>query len=226
MAAVVNERIRLLLIDDDALVRAGLGMILGGASSEFEVVAEGSDGAQAVELADQHRPDLVLMDIRMPGLDGIAATRQVLALPDPPKVVMLTTFNTDDLVVEALRAGAHGFLLKDTPPPQMVQAIRHAAKGERSLSPAVVGAVIAAATANPADERQRDAREALATLSDRELEVAIEVGRGLSNAEIATALYQSVATVKAAITRVLAKLGCTNRTQVAILVHDARYLDQ
>lgn len=222
---MVNEKIRLVLVDDDALVRAGLGMILGGGSSPFEVVAEGTDGSQAVSLVTEHRPDIVLMDIRMPGLDGIAATRAVLALPEAPKVVMLTTFNTDDLVLEALRAGAHGFLLKDTPPPEMVEAIRNAASGERALSPAVVGTVIAAATANPGDERRRGAREDLSCLSERELEVAVEVGRGLSNAEIAEKLSQSVATVKAAITRVLAKLGCTNRTQVAILVHDAEYLD-
>lgn len=225
MGAVVDT-IRLLLVDDDALVRAGLSMILGGGSSEFEVVAEGSDGSQAVDLVTQHRPDLVLMDIRMPGMDGIAATKAVLRLPEAPKVVMLTTFNTDDLVVEALRAGAHGFLLKDTPPGDMVEAIKHAAAGERALSPAVIGAVIDAATSNVADDRQHQAVAALEELSQRELEVAIEVGRGLSNAEIAGKLYQSVATVKATITRVLAKLGCTNRTQVAILVHDARYLDR
>lgn len=225
MVAVVAEKIRIVLVDDDGLVRAGLKMILGGEASAFEVVGEGTDGSEAVGLVRELKPELVLMDIRMPDVDGIEATRRVLALEDAPTVVMLTTFNTDDLVVEALRVGAHGFLLKDTPPVQMVAAIEAAAAGERALSPGVLGAVINAATSNPGDERRTAARVELAVLSERELEVAIEVGRGLSNAEIAGGLYQSVATVKAAITRVLAKLGCTNRTQVAILVHDARYLD-
>lgn len=221
----VSGKIRLVIVDDDALVRAGLGMILGGGSSPFDIVAEGADGAEAVALVTEHRPDLVLMDIRMPRVDGVTATRRVLALDDPPKVVMLTTFNTDDLVVEALRAGAHGFLLKDTPPPEMVEAIRRAAGGERALSPAVLGAVITAATSNPADDRARHARAELDGLSERELEVAVELGRGLSNAEIAAKLYQSVATVKATVTRILHKLGCTNRTQVALLVHDAGLAD-
>lgn len=216
---------RLALVDDDALVRAGLRMILGGSPSQFEIVGEASDGKDAVTLVEEQQPDIVLMDIRMPGLDGIEATRRVLTLPDPPKVVMLTTFNSDDLVLEALRAGAHGFLLKDTPPPEMVEMLQHVAAGERALSPQVLGAVITAATSNPGDQREQDARKALDALSERELEVAIEVGRGLSNAEIAGTLYQSMATVKAAITRVLAKLGCTNRTQVAIIIHDARLLD-
>ena len=219
------DRIRLVIIDDDALVRAGLGILLGGGRSGFEIVGEGADGADAVPLVEAHRPDLVLMDIRMPRVDGVAATRQVLALPDPPKVIVLTTFSSDDLVVEALRAGAHGFLLKDTAPPEMVEAIRRAADGERALSPQVVSAVIAAATSHPGDERIRRARAELDGLSERELEVAVELGRGLSNAEIATKLYQSVATVKATVTRILAKLGCTNRTQVALLVHDADLVD-
>lgn len=216
---------KLAVVDDDALVRAGLQMMLGGGSSPFEIVGEASDGNDAVALVEEQQPDIVLMDIRMPGLDGIEATRRVLALPNPPKVVMLTTFHSDDLVLEALRTGAHGFLLKDTPPPEMVEMLQHVAAGERALSPQVLGTVITAATSNPGDQREHDARTALEALSKRELEVAIEVGRGLSNAEIAAKLYQSMATVKAAITRVLAKLGCTNRTQVAIIVHDARLID-
>jgi len=216
---------KLAVVDDDALVRAGLQMMLGGGSSPFEIVGEASDGNDAVALVEEQQPDIVLMDIRMPGLDGIEATRRVLALPNPPKVVMLTTFHSDDLVLEALRTGAHGFLLKDTPPPEMVEMLQHVAAGERALSPQVLGTVITAATSNPGDQREHDARTALEALSKRELEVAIEVGRGLSNAEIAAKLYQSMATVKAAITRVLTKLNCTNRTQVAIIVHDARLLD-
>lgn len=218
-------RTRLILIDDDALVRAGLGMILGGTSSQFEIVGEGSDGAEAVGLVEAHRPDIVLMDIRMPHVDGIEATRGVLALPDPPRVVMLTTFDSDDLVLEALRAGAHGFLLKDTPPAEMVELLTQVADGERALSPRVLGSVIRAATSNTVDAREIAARQALDSLAAREREVAVEVGRGLSNAEIAARLHQSTATVKAALTRVLVKLGCSNRTQVAIIVHDARLLD-
>lgn len=217
-----EERIRIVLIDDDALVRAGLGMILGGAHSRFEIVAQGSDGDQARELVEEYEPDLVLMDIRMPRMDGIAATREIATLPDPPNVVMLTTFDSDDLVLSALRAGAHGFLLKDTPPPAMIAALESAASGERALSPSVLSTVISVATHHPADERYYEARHAFDALSERELEVAIEIGRGLSNADIAKKLYQSLTTVKATITRILTKLGCTNRTQVALLAHDAR----
>ncbi len=219
-------KLQVALVDDDPLVRAGLRMMLGGERSPLEIVGDADDGGAAVELVQRTRPDVVLMDIRMPGTDGIEATRRVLALPDPPKVVALTTFDSDDLVLAALRAGAHGFLLKDTAPPDMIDAITAVADGRRALSPGVLGAVIDAATSNPGDERTAAARRALDTLSEREREVAIEVGRGLSNAEIARTLFQSVATVKAALTRVLVKLGCTNRTQVAIVVHDARVLDE
>ncbi|MBB1572267.1 MAG: response regulator transcription factor [Propionibacterium sp.] len=223
VVAVVNRRV--LVVDDDALVRAGLKLLLSKADSGIEVVGEGTDGSDAVALVAEHTPDVVLMDIRMPQVDGITATRQVLTQPEPPKVVMLTTFDADELVLEALRAGAHGFLLKDTSPEEMIRAIHRAAEGERSLSPSVIGAVIAAATSAGVDDRTQRARTDLEVLSKRELEVAVEVGRGLSNAEIATKLYHSLATVKATLTRVLTKLGCTNRTQVAILVHDARLLD-
>ncbi len=219
---MVNRRV--VIADDDALVRAGLTLLLGG-DSGLEIVGEACDGAEAVRLTSQLQPDVVLMDIRMPHLDGIAAARQVLALPDPPKVVMLTTFDTDELVLGALRAGAQGFLLKDTAPAEMIQAIHRAADGESALSPSVLSTVIAAATSIE-DNRTQQARAELDILSRRELEVAVEVGRGLSNAEIASRLYQSVATVKATLTRVLTKLGCTNRTQVAILIHDARLLEE
>lgn len=218
-------KIRVVIVDDDALVRAGLKMMLGGEASPLEVVGDVADGSEAVALVEEYRPDVVLMDIRMPKMDGIEATKRVLALPEPPKVVMLTTFNTDDLVLGALQAGAHGFLLKDTAPPDMVQSIVDVASGEHALSQQVLGAVIGAATAHPEESREANARKALAELSEREREVAIEVGRGLSNAEIAEKLYQSLTTVKATITRVLVKLGCSNRTQVAIIVHDARLLD-
>lgn len=154
---------RLLLIDDDPLVRAGLRLILGD-SSGLEVVGEGSDGSEAVALVEQHRPDVVLMDIRMPTLDGIAATEQVLALPDAPRVVVLTTFDADDMVLRALGVGAHGFLLKDTPPPRMVEAIRQVAAGEQILSPTVVSQVISFATQGAASSRRDAARADLAEL--------------------------------------------------------------
>jgi len=218
VVAVVNRRV--LVVDDDALVRAGLKLLLSKADSGIEVVGEGTDGSDAVALVAEHTPDVVLMDIRMPQVDGITATRQVLTQPEPPKVVMLTTFDADELVLEALRAGAHGFLLKDTSPEEMIRAIHRAAEGERSLSPSVIGAVIAAATSAGVDDRTQRARTDLEVLSKRELEVAVEVGRGLSNAEIATKLYHSLATVKANITRIFLKLEVDNRVAAAMRIRD------
>jgi DNA-binding NarL/FixJ family response regulator len=202
---------RLLIVDDEALVRAGLKMILESAD-DLEVVAEADDGADAAAMVRQHRPDVVLMDIRMPRLDGLAATREVQALPDPPKVLVLTTFDLDDYVFRALQAGASGFLLKDTPPRELVQAVRVVAAGDAMLSPAVT-------------DRQRTARERLTALTDREREVLAAVARGLSNADIGRELFMSEATVKAHVSRVLVKLDATNRVQVAILAHDAGLLD-
>ncbi len=218
--AGAQRPIRILLVDDDALVRAGLRLILGG-SPDLEVVGEAGDGIAAVEQVLRHHPDVVLMDIRMPRRDGLAATTELLARPDPPRILVLTTFDADDLVLAALRAGAHGFLLKDTPPERMVEAVRAVAAGETTLSPSVVRQVVAAATASPYDVRRRSARARLATLTDREREVAVGIGRGWSNAEIAADLTMSVATVKAHLTHVFAKLDAANRVHVAITVHDA-----
>lgn len=212
--------IRVCIVDDDALVRTGLGLILGGAP-DIEVVGEASDGVDAPALVADARPDVVLMDIRMPQRDGLWATREILARPDPPAVLVLTTFDADDLVLQALAAGASGFLLKDTPPDRMVDAVRQVAAGEPTLSPSVAAQVIAAATRGAGDTRRDAARAALDGLAERELEVALAVGRGLSNAEIAGELFMSVATVKAYVTRILAKLGVENRVQVALKVHDA-----
>lgn len=213
--------IRVCVVDDDALVRTGLGLILGGAK-DLELVGEASDGVDAPALVAEHRPDVVLMDIRMPQRDGLWATREILARPNPPAVLVLTTFDADELVLQALAAGASGFLLKDTPPDRMVEAIRAVAAGEPTLSPSVAAQVIAAATRGGAgDTRREAARAELECLADRELEVAQAIGRGLSNAEIAGELYMSVATVKAYVTRILAKLGVDNRVQVALKVHDA-----
>lgn len=212
--------VSVLLVDDDALVRAGLTLILGGVD-DLEVVAEGSDGDEAVALVSEHHPDVVLMDIRMPRMNGLDAAAAVLAIDDPPKVVMLTTFDADDMVLKSLAVGASGFLLKDTPPPRMVESIRQVAAGEHTLSPSVVAQVIAVATQGATSSRRDEALADLETLTNREREVAVAIGRGLTNAEIAREQFMSVATVKAHVTRVLDKLGMTNRVQIAIRVHDA-----
>jgi DNA-binding NarL/FixJ family response regulator len=213
--------IRLLLVDDDALVRSGLRMMLTGAEG-IEVVGEADDGRAVLGAVDLHRPDVVLMDIRMPQLDGIAATRLLRAQPDPPQVIVLTTFDADELVLRALQAGAAGFLLKDTPPAEIVRAIELVHAGEGMLSPAVTRRLIAlVAGESDAAERHADARERLESLSAREHEVALAIGEGRANAEIATELHMSVATVKAHVSRILDKLGVDNRVQIALLVQDA-----
>ncbi|WP_347348991.1 response regulator transcription factor [Nigerium sp.] len=217
---MTDQKIRLVIVDDDPLVRTGLGLILGGAS-DLEVVGEAHDGADAVALVAQKRPDIVLMDIRMPVKDGIAATAEVLAQPDAPKIVVLTTFDSDDMVLKALQAGASGFLLKDTPPDKMVEAIRAVDAGETTLSPSVIQQVVAVATKTAGDGRAEKAKTQLAGLTEREHEVAVAIGQGKSNGEIAGELYMSIATVKAYVTRIFYKLGVDNRVQVAMKVHDA-----
>jgi DNA-binding NarL/FixJ family response regulator len=223
---MTSTPVRVALVDDDPLVRAGLSMILGG-DPGLEVVGEAADGSEAVGLVRSSRPDVVLMDIRMPRQDGISATADVLALPDAPRVLVLTTFDADEMVLRALRVGAHGFLLKDTPPARLVEAVHTVASGEPILSPSATSALIAAlagqedAGASPAQRRRAEARRALGDLTERELEVAVALGRGQTNLEIGAALFLSVATVKAHVGRILTKLGLENRTQVAILVHDA-----
>jgi DNA-binding NarL/FixJ family response regulator len=196
-------------------------MMLAGAE-QVDVVGEADDGRGVLAAIDLHRPDVVLMDIRMPQLDGIAATELVRAQPDPPAVVVLTTFDADEYVLRALRAGASGFLLKDTPPPEIVRAIEAVHAGDSMLSPAVTRKLIAL-VAGESEEAARGerARAALATLTAREHEVAIAVGAGRANAEIAAELHMSVATVKAHVSRLLAKLDVENRIQIALLVQDA-----
>jgi len=215
-----HATLRVLLVDDDPLVRAGLRMILSSAS-DLEVVGEAADGAAGLIAAGSHRPDVVLMDVRMPGVDGITATGRIAALPCPPQVIVLTTFHLDEYVVGALRAGASGFLLKDTPPADIVRAVRLVAAGEAMLSPSVTRTLIDHFSAEPALSRRASAQVFLRGLSDREREVAAQVGCGLSNADIARQLYMSEATVKAHLSRVLTKLNATNRVQVAIVVRDA-----
>ncbi|WP_446663996.1 response regulator [Flexivirga sp. B27] len=212
---------RVLLVDDDALVRAGLRLILGGAP-DIEVLGDDpSDGAAGVAVARAQRPDVVLMDIRMPGTDGIEATKMLVGKPDSPHVIVLTTFDSDDLIVQALRAGASGFLLKDTPPERLVAAVRSVVAGEPILSPSVTRQLVDKVTGGDAGDERAAARTRLSALTDRELEVATLIGQGLANADIARQLYMSVPTVKAHVSRVLTKLDADNRVQVAIVVHDA-----
>jgi DNA-binding NarL/FixJ family response regulator len=215
---------RLMIVDDEALVRVGLKLILESAD-DLEVVAEAEDGADAVAMAREHEPDVVLMDIRMPRLDGLAATRELQALPSPPKVVVLTTFDLDDYVFRALQAGASGFLLKDTPPRELVQAVRVVAAGDAMLSPAITRRLIVHFATDARTDRKRIAANRLTSLTDREREVLAGIGRGLSNAEIGRELFMSEATVKAHVSRVLVKLEASNRVQVAILAHDAGLID-
>jgi DNA-binding NarL/FixJ family response regulator len=211
--------IRVLLVDDDALVRAGLRMILASAD-DIEVVGEAADGTDALDAVQTHRPEVVLMDIRMPEMNGIAATSALRRLASPPHVIVLTTFQADEHVISALRAGADGFLLKDTAPAEIVTAIRLVAAGEAMLSPSVTRTLLTHLGTDETTDRRRVAVQRLASLTEREREVAIAVGSGASNAEIATSLFMSEATVKAHVSRLLAKLDLTNRVQIAILVHD------
>ena len=213
-----------LIVDDDPLVRAGLAMMLGGTSG-IRVVAEAGDGTQVLAMVDRYAPDVVLMDIRMPVMDGLAATEALRARHNAPEVIILTTFDADEQVLRALRAGAAGFVLKDTPPAEIVAAVRRVAEGQPVLSPAVTRRLIARVASSDHEQRRAAARERLTLLNNREHEVALAVGRGRSNAEIAAALYLSVPTIKPHVSSILTKLDLNNRVQVALLVHDAGLID-
>jgi DNA-binding NarL/FixJ family response regulator len=217
---VDNSVIRILIVDDDPLVRSGLSLILGG-SKTLEVVGQASNGKEGLVAIDEHRPDIVLIDIRMPVMDGLETIEALAERPDAPQVIMLTTFDADDYVMRALAAGASGFLLKDTAPEAIVDAIHRVAAGEPMLSPSVTETLIAQVTTQHQPERAASALERLDRLTDREREVAVAVGQGLSNAEIAATLYLSVPTVKAHISRLFTKLDVENRVQIALCVHDA-----
>jgi DNA-binding NarL/FixJ family response regulator len=215
---------KVLLADDEALMRAGMRMILD-TTDDLVVVDEVGDGAAAVTAVGRSRPDVVLMDIRMPNMDGLSATSAICALPDPPAVIVLTTFDTDDYVFEALRAGADGFLLKDTPPQELIRAVRLVAAGDSMLSPRVTRRVITHVANDRRSERQQAALGRIDGLTDRELQVLSEVGRGRTNAEIARNLHMSAATVKTHVSHLFGKLAVTNRVQVAIVAHDAGLTD-
>ncbi|WP_435225594.1 response regulator [Streptomyces sp. Tue6028] len=216
--------IRLLLVDDDPLVRAGLSLMLGGAD-DIEIVGEAADGGEVEALVDRTRPDVVLMDIRMPTVDGLTATERLRGREESPQVIVLTTFHADDQVLRALGAGAAGFVLKDTPPAEILEAVRRVAAGDPVLSPTVTRQLIEHAAGSTLDARRTAARTRIAVLNDRERDVAVAVGQGGSNAEIAGELFMSVATVKTHVSRILAKLGLNNRVQIALLTYDAGLLE-
>lgn len=210
----------MLLVDDEQLVRAGLRLLLDG-SDGIRIVGEAGDGLAAVEQTARLRPDVVLMDIRMPRLDGIASAKRILAADPTAKVVMLTTFDADAEVLGALESGAQGYLLKDTPPGELVAALHQVAQGRMILSPTVTRRLVGAATRRATSERERAAAERLERLTAREREVAEAIGRGLTNAEIMQELFLSLATVKTHVRRIMEKLPADNRVQVAICVHEA-----
>ncbi len=219
--------LKVLIADDEPLIRAGLRLILDGAP-DLSIVGEADDGESAVQLAADLRPDVVLMDIRMPRTNGIAATHRIMEAPQPPRVIVLTSFDTDDFILSALRAGASGFLLKDTPPADLVTAVRAAAEDNLRFSPGVLKRIVAAAASSsggrteqvePAEQAEAARRpNPLAVLSEREGVIARAVARGLTNTEISAELYVSVATVKTHIANAFTKLNVTNRVQLAVAV--------
>ncbi|MFJ6694582.1 response regulator [Streptomyces sp. NPDC091272] len=218
-----REPVRVGVVDDEQLVRLALRLVIDG-EPDLTVVGEAADGDAAIAAVDRHRPDVVLMDIRMPGRDGLSAALELLARPAPPGVLMLTTFDSDGLVLGALRAGALGFVLKDTPPPRILDAVRTVAAGEHVLSPAAMSRVVAAATDSPHahDTSRRGAQAKLSALTDRERETALAIADGLDNRDIARRLGIGVATVKAHTGSLYAKLDVHNRVQIALLVRDAQ----
>lgn len=219
-----RQPVRVVIVDDEELVRMALRLVIDG-EPDLTVVAEAADGNAAITAVDEQQPDVVLMDVRVPVRDGLSATRELLARAVPPRVLMLTTFDSDDLVLGALRAGALGFVFKDTRPAQILDAVRTVADGEPALSPAAAARVIAAAT-GPRSTHVREmsreaAREKLSALTDREHETARAIADGLGNPEIAQRLHISIATVKAHTGSLFAKLAVENRVQIALLVRDA-----
>ncbi|GAA4203112.1 response regulator transcription factor [Actinocatenispora rupis] len=215
MCPAADRRVRVLLVDDEELVCAYLSTILGTAD-DVEVVGTAADGAAAIEAVARFRPDVVLMDLRMPGMDGLTATGHITARPDAPAVVVLTTFDTDEYVTRALRAGAAGFLLKSTPPEDLIGLVRVAADGHTVLSAAATRRLLAATGPVP-----DGAGRLVAELTEREREVLTCLGEGLPNARIGQRLHLSEATVKGYVSRLLVKLACANRTQAGLLAREA-----
>lgn len=217
-----GSEVRILLVDDDALVRAGLKAILNSVP-DFEVVDEAADGAQALTAVAELLPDVVIMDIRMPTLDGLEATRQIVSgHDDSPKVIILTTFELDEYVYEAMRVGASGFMLKRSPPEDLIEAVRIVLSGESLLFPAATRRLIEHQTA--ARKLSATRQQAIERLTDRELEVLELIARGHSNAEIAEELFVSAATVKTHVSSVLTKIGARDRTQAVITAYEAGFV--
>lgn len=212
--------VRVMLVDDDAMVRTGLRMVLS-ADPGLEIVGEATNGSEAVPMAHDLRPDIVLMDLQMPIMDGVEATRRLHRSAEPPAVLVLTTFHLDSYVIDALEAGARGYLLKDTAPRELARAVHLAAGGESVFSASVTAGLVRQLGTDGGDARTDDARERLATLTEREREVAEAVAAGRSNADIATALFLGEATVKTHVSRILTKTGSANRVQIALLVYRA-----
>jgi DNA-binding NarL/FixJ family response regulator len=213
-----GKMIRLVIVDDEPMVLTHLRTVLESAG-DITVVAQAQDGAEAVEAASLHQPDVMLMDLRMPGVDGLTAMEKIAKMPKPPAMVALTTFDEDTYVVRALWAGASGFLLKTTPAEDLIGLVRVAAEGHTVLSPEATRRLVAAS----AGEHQRTdrARRRTADLTEREVDMLMCLGEGLSNAAIADRLHLSEATVKSYVSRMLSKLGCANRTQAGLLAYEA-----
>lgn len=216
-------RIRVLIVDDDPMVRTGLRFLLDSAA-DLDVAAEAGDGDEAVAKARATSVDVVLMDLRMPGVDGITATRTMRALPNPPDVIALTTWDVDDAVMGALAAGASGFLLKTSSPAEIIGAIRSVMAGDAVLSPRSTRQLLDQLRRDTAVEQRRAAQSVVAALTDREREVAVAVARGLTNAAIGGKLFLAEATVKAHISTIQTKLGVANRVQIAVLAERAGLL--
>ena len=210
--------IRVLIADDEALVRAGFRVLVDSAP-DLHVVGEAADGVQAVRQARALRPDIVLMDIRMPIMHGLEATKVILDSADPPRILIVTTFDEDEHVFEALHAGASGFVLKDTPPEQLLDAIRVIAGGDALLTPSITRRLIAEFARSPRPAPPPAA--ALAQLTERERQVLVQVAAGLSNAEIAASLHLSIPTVKTHVSRLLGKLGGRDRAQLVVFAYEA-----
>ncbi|MFK3671436.1 response regulator [Leifsonia aquatica] len=216
---------RILIVDDDALVRAGLTMILQTAD-DLEVVGEATDGAGAIRQTKLHQPDIVLMDLRMSGMDGRTATEELMKLADPPKVLVLTTFDTDEHVIAALDAGASGYLLKDTPPVEIIDAVRETVDGCTILSPRHTRVLLEKYSENGSNAERNRAKKSLALLTERERQVVRYVAEGLTNSEIAGRLHCSPATVKAHLANIFSQLQITNRVRLAIIGNDAGLVDR
>lgn len=214
----MSEQIRVIVIDDDPMVRTAVRMIMATAA-DVEVVADAGDGRAGLDLVREHRPDVVLCDIRMPRMDGLAVLTELQAAGDVTPVIMLTTFNTDDYVVRAFQLGAAGFLLKDADPREMVAAVRDVHAGRPALSAGAVETLIGTVHSTPA--RDHRARALVDTLTEREREVAVLLASGASNADIARQSHMAVATVKANMSRIFTKLGVDNRVSAAMLIRDA-----